>query len=62
MLTSVRTGTKLRQGYALFLYSIPLAVGVILIQQALQLDWLDLLTVCGIIAAVAGGCTKIGSA
>lgn len=47
---------------SLLLVSLPPAVGFLLATRVFQLQMLVVLALCGMVVAVVGGCTKIGSA
>ncbi len=52
---------RLQRLFSLSILSIPLAATGLLMTQALRLGLPTVFAVCGVVVAVVGGCTKLGS-
>jgi len=62
MLTATYSTTKLRRAGFIIALSIPFALCLLLLTQMLRLHLSNIVALCGVILAIVGGCTKIGSA
>ncbi len=55
------SSTKVAQLQSLLLPSLPLGIGILLLTMVSRLDTVAILALCGVIVALVGGITKIGS-
>lgn len=61
MLATTHTGSRLWRDCATFFVGIAVAIAAIALIWAVGMQVLDVLTFCGLILAIVGGCTKVGS-
>jgi hypothetical protein len=61
MIATAPANVRLAKIRFLLLLTIPLGAGTVVSIRAIHLELPDVLALCGLIVAIVGGCTKIGS-